>query len=187
MPSLDCHVIFRSVFPYFYHVVVFINPVSAKSMSSAELLLINPKDKPASSREFDSANEAPEFSALSSGENISAPAKALISNKTMERELDTINNQIDETVKRLEGRAKLIAGTAMGISAFALGGYVLWAFRGISLLASTFASLPVWRFFDPLPILSDWEGKSQTAKIDGKDDDENIDEEEKKLQKIFDK
>jgi len=68
-----------------------------------------------------------------------------------------------------------------------LGGYVLWAFRGISLLASTFASLPVWQFFDPLPVLSNWEGSSENRKVNGKDDDENIDEEEKKLRTIFDK
>jgi len=152
-----------------------------------EMLLINPQGKPESRREVNLQNEVTTFSAISSEEKISAPAKAIISNRTMQRELDSINNQIDEAAKRLESRGKLIAGTAMGVSAALMGGYALWAFRGISLMASSFASLPVWQFFDPLPVLSDWEGKSQTAKVSGKNDDENIDEEEKELQKIFDK
>jgi len=152
-----------------------------------EMLLINPQGKPESRREVNLQNEVTTFSAISSEEKISAPAKAIISNRTMQRELDSINNQIDEVIKRLESRAKLIAGTAMGVSAALMGGYALWAFRGISLMASSFASLPVWQFFDPLPVLSNWEGSSEKSKVNGKYDDENIDEEEKKLQNIFDK
>ena len=152
-----------------------------------EMLLINPQGKPASSRGVDLSSDGSVFSSINTGEKISAPAKAIITNRTMQRELDSINEQIDEAAKRMESRGKLIAGTAMGVSAALMGGYALWAFRGISLMASSFASLPVWQFFDPLPILSDWEGNSQTAKVGGNDDEDIIDEDEKKLRTIFNK
>ncbi len=54
-------------------------------------------------------------------------------------------------------------------------------------MASSFASLPVWQFFDPLPILSDWEGSSEKSNLTGKNDEDIIDEDEKKLRTIFDK
>jgi len=63
-----------------------------------------------------------------------------------------------------------------------LAGYMLWVLRGVSLIASAITSLPIWRFFDPLPVLSRWE---KAPLSDGMPGDDRT-EDEKKLDEIFD-
>jgi hypothetical protein len=48
-------------------------------------------------------------------------------------------------------------------------GYVAWCLRSGALLASAISSLPMWRSFDPLPVLEFWEKKAHRR---DKDDDE---------------
>jgi len=73
----------------------------------------------------------------------------------------------------------VIIGSASGIGASVMVGYVMWAFRGASLLFSALAAMPMWKCFDPLPVLSQW--KKQVV-----DDEENQDENELKIQGIID-
>jgi len=63
-----------------------------------------------------------------------------------------------------------------------LAGYMLWVLRGVSLIASAITSLPIWRFFDPLPVLSRWE---KAPPADGMPGDGIADEDEKRLDDIF--
>ena len=49
--------------------------------------------------------------------------------------------------------------TDLAASITVSAGYVLWCLRGAGLLASLFSSLPVWRWFDPLPVLASWEAE----------------------------
>jgi hypothetical protein len=48
-------------------------------------------------------------------------------------------------------------GAAAGVSAVFSAGYVAWCLRSGALLASALSSLPMWRSFDPLPVLEFWE------------------------------
>jgi hypothetical protein len=73
-------------------------------------------------------------------------------------------------------------------SSFVLSaGFLTWALRGASLLASVAASLPAWQGFDPLPVLA---AKKRDKKKD-EDGDDNGDEkndddwQEKRLQRLF--
>ncbi len=73
-------------------------------------------------------------------------------------------------------------------SSFVLSaGFLTWALRGASLLASVAASLPAWQGFDPLPVLA---AKKRDKKKD-EDRDDNGDEkkdddwQEKRLQRLF--
>jgi len=43
-------------------------------------------------------------------------------------------------------------------------GYVLWCLRSGTLMASALSSLPLWRTFDPLPVLDFWEREDHAAK-----------------------
>ena len=66
-------------------------------------------------------------------------------------------------------------------------GFLTWALRGATLLASVAASLPAWQGFDPLPVLA---AKKRDKKKD-EDSDDNGDEtkdedwQEKRLQRLF--
>jgi hypothetical protein len=80
-------------------------------------------------------------------------AEAMISNESIQRELDGLKQQLEESLTPDELKEKLIVGMASGIGSTFFVGYVMWALRGTSLLASALASLPVWRCFDPLTVL----------------------------------
>ena len=98
-------------------------------------------------------------------------ATALISSKSMARELDLVNEQMREAAKLQKFEGKLVLGTASGVATTVLAGYVMWAFRGVSLLSSALAAMPIWRCLDPLPVLSNW-------RKDDNDEDIEADQEE---------
>jgi len=73
------------------------------------------------------------------------------------------------------------------MTALLSAGYVLWALRGGSLLASMLATLPVWRWLDPLPILESREDdekrkRKRGASAKDKDPDE---QDEERLRSVF--
>jgi hypothetical protein len=61
-------------------------------------------------------------------------------------------------------------------------GFLTWALRGASLIASVAASLPAWQGFDPLPILA---AKKRDKKTD---DDERTEDDwqEKRIRRLLD-
>jgi len=64
-------------------------------------------------------------------------------------------------------------------------GFLTWALRGASLLASVAASLPAWQGFDPLPVLA---AKKRDKKVKDEDDDDknDADRQEKHVQRLLD-
>ncbi len=71
----------------------------------------------------------------------------------MAQALDHLQRQIDDTLALEANQGQLIIGAAAGIGASVMIGYVLWAFRGASLLLGALSAMPMWRSFDPLPVL----------------------------------
>jgi hypothetical protein len=61
-------------------------------------------------------------------------------------------------------------------------GFLTWALRGASLLASVAASMPAWQGFDPLPILA---AKKRDKKKD-EDEQQEDDWQEKRVQRLLD-
>jgi hypothetical protein len=70
-------------------------------------------------------------------------AEAMISNESIQRELDGLKQQLEESARPDELKEKLMVGMASGIGSSFFVGYVIWALRGTSLLASALASLPL--------------------------------------------
>ena len=62
-------------------------------------------------------------------------------------------------------------------------GFLTWALRGASLLASVAASLPAWQGFDPLPILA---AKKRDKKVNEEEEKEKDDWQEKRVQRLLD-
>ncbi len=98
-------------------------------------------------------------------------------------ELAQLSNGLDSLAQQLDiekSRSVIVIGSATGMTALLSAGYVLWAVRGGSLLASMLATLPVWRWLDPLPILESRENDKKKKRKRGanqKDDDQEKDEE----------
>jgi len=67
-------------------------------------------------------------------------------------------------------------------SSFALSaGFLSWALRGASLLASVAASLPAWQSFDPLPVLA----AKRRKKRDEEEEKKRDDWQEKRVQRLL--
>ncbi len=77
---------------------------------------------------------------------------------------------------------RTVVSSTVAVSTGVSIGYVIWMLRGGILLSSLMASLPAWRTFDPLPILSSGVGPAKK----GEDDSlENLlDKAKEKLEKI---
>jgi outer membrane biosynthesis protein TonB len=72
-------------------------------------------------------------------------------------------------------------------SAFVLSaGFLTWALRGASLLASVAASLPAWQGFDPLPVLAAKKRDKKAKDEDETDERNDADWQEKRIQRLLD-
>ena len=78
---------------------------------------------------------------------------ALFSTEAMTQTLDHIQQQLGDTLAMDGKRGQLIIGAATGLGVSVFAGYVIWAFRGSSLLLGALTAMPMWRCFDPLPVL----------------------------------
>ncbi len=86
-------------------------------------------------------------------ENFISGATVFFSPEIMAQALDHLQRQIDDTLELEENQGQVIIGAAAGFGASVMVGYVLWAFRGTSLLLGALSAMPMWRSFDPLPVL----------------------------------
>jgi len=85
----------------------------------------------------------------------------------------------------MQQKQKAIAvGMATGVSVSFAAGYVIWLLRGGSLLASLLAATPLWKSFDPLPVLAFWEKRKKQRRRPGEKDRSNGDDEHE-LDKLF--
>jgi len=99
-------------------------------------------------------------------ENFITAATVFFSPEVMAQALDHLQRQIDDTLELEAGQEQLVIGAAAGFGASVMVGYVLWAFRGSSLLLGALSAMPMWRSFDPLPVLlgSDKKSKEEDEK-----------------------
>jgi hypothetical protein len=101
----------------------------------------------------------------------------------MIQELDRIQKHIDEELVSEGTTGKLIIGTATGLGASVFVGYVMWAFRGGSLLLGALSAMPMWRCFDPLPVLIGKEKKRE--KYENKKSGVKEEDDEKRVQDLL--
>jgi VCBS repeat-containing protein len=78
---------------------------------------------------------------------------AFFSTEEMVLELDRIQQQIDDHLALKIDQTEMIVGAATGLGASVFVGYVVWVFRGGSLLLGALSAMPMWRCFDPLPVI----------------------------------
>ena len=74
----------------------------------------------------------------------------------------------------------MIIGVATGLGVSVFAGYVIWAFRGATLLFGAISAMPMWRCFDPLPVLLDRDKKrseeEEEMTPEAEDAEDNVDD-----------
>jgi len=111
-------------------------------------------------------------------------ADAAFSSEAVSRELDNIQQQIDDALAQDGQRGQVIIGAATGLGVSVFAGYVIWAFRGASLLLGALTAMPMWRCFDPLPVLLGKDKEEQKDK-DAKETRQAKEEEESRLRDLL--
>ena len=64
-------------------------------------------------------------------------------------------------------------------------GYVVWVLRGSSLLFGALSAMPMWRCFDPLPVLIG-KNRKQQEEQENKEQSGSEDNEEKRVRDLLD-
>lgn len=97
-------------------------------------------------------------------------------------EFDRLGEGFDAEVESYEHRAFVTVGSVTGISSVISVGYIVWAIRGGSLLASMLSAVPLWSLLDPLPVL---EFTDKDTKRRKKRRQADVDPDEERVQSIF--
>lgn len=100
------------------------------------------------------------------------PIDVLAETPALTEKLDSLKEQMDKQYSSEVKTTTVAVGTVTGVTAFASAGYLFWCLRGGSLMASAITSFPLWRWFDPLPIV-EFHEKENTRNNRHTDDDED--------------
>ena len=109
---------------------------------------------------------------------------ALFSADAMNQTLDQIQQQLGDSLEMDGKRGKLIIGAATGLGASVFAGYVIWAFRGSSLVLGALTAMPMWRCFDPLPVLMGHD-KKRRDRDEAKSTGNDLDKDEIKVKELL--
>jgi hypothetical protein len=109
-------------------------------------------------------------------------------NKKMWQALNTMKAQMRETDTSQDGAEKSLEKLnftlATGMTSL-VAGFMTWMMRGASLLSSFLTTVPLWRSFDPLPILDDRKKKNDEKTEEELQDDQEQKEQEEKVNSLF--
>jgi predicted outer membrane repeat protein len=135
----------------------FENPIDAIDIPDFERDLSSDGNAPVASVVFDGPQEGTieEKEAIykegTSGiTNFEEDPLLLIQTSNFIKGLDNMREEVSQNVSL----GKTAVGSSFALSAGVSAGYVAWLARSGVLLSSVLSSLPVWRFVDPLPVLS---------------------------------
>ena len=107
---------------------------------------------------------------------------SLTDHTVMWRSIDTMLNDIDKTFAEEEHRNNILAYGMKGMTFSLSAGFVAWALRGASLLATAMSSIPIWRGLDPLPVLTmSAKDRKKERKIKEQEDEDELQKEIGKL------
>ena len=85
--------------------------------------------------------------------------------------LDEFSRRLDDAGQTHDETHVNVVKTATAATLTLSAGFAAWTLRSGALLASLFASSPLWRQFDPLPILGNDEDEDREVEAHGEDED----------------
>ncbi len=120
---------------------------------------------------------------------VAAPPQFLGQSESFWVDLDKMRVDMSDDAEEVDQKLQLNAEAAAGLGISLTAGFVSWALRAGSMVASFLAAMPTWRNFDPMPVLGADEARQKAAASDSdktlKDADEN--EEDAKVDAMFDR
>jgi len=104
------------------------------------------------------------------------------------KSLDELGDNLSESFSDMDVRSQLGVASVVGVVLSASASIFGQLLRAGSLLASFLSVVPLWRQFDPLPILvaTDEEKKKKRIRFLGGKKDEDEDKEEDEVEELFD-
>ncbi|MCP4377995.1 MAG: hypothetical protein GY794_17705, partial [bacterium] len=121
-----------------------------------------------------------------------AMADALLESKPIWEYMGVVQQQMQEVNQLQERELAITVGAVEGITTLMLAGYVVWIFRGGTLLSAILATIPAWKNFDPLPILDLSEKQRKRLRKRQRDDrqgrwrDDNVGDDDAELTWLVD-
>ncbi|NLX05172.1 MAG: cadherin-like domain-containing protein, partial [Phycisphaerae bacterium] len=139
-----------------------------------------PEIAPAGSlSETATADTAPPAQNAPAPQSDSDPA-VIVESPALQEAISRMESQMDSELALAQDREAIQVGAVTGVSLLLSAGYVTWCLRAASLLTSLLATTPLWRWFDPVPILDNWSNKNvlpanrpAAGPRDGEDDSED--------------
>ncbi len=87
-------------------------------------------------------------------EPLSSPVKKMLeSGRKMAANLDRLADDLTRSMQEREQQAQLMGRMASFAGLTLTAGFSAWVLRGGSVMLSFLVSMPVWRYFDPMPVL----------------------------------
>jgi hypothetical protein len=111
-------------------------------------------------------------------------AESVHANTAMWSQVQSMKGQMDRAAGIQQRQKAIAVGMATGMSVSFAAGYVVWLLRGGSLLASLLAATPLWKSFDPLPVLAFWE-KRKKQRRRPREKDRSSGDDEHELDELF--
>ena len=128
-------------------------------------------DRPAPAPEVATLDAVPRRELLLSPTKIAKQIGSMFTAEALTQTLEQLEQQLDLATSANNRRGQLAIGAATGLGVSVFAGYVIWAFRGTSLIMGALSALPMWRCFDPLPVLLKDEKERQAESQQDKDED----------------
>ena len=117
-----------------------------------------------------------------------APSDSNINSPEFIDDVDKMLEDLNQSEKSEKRELELSAEAITGVSVTLTAGFVSWALRTGSLMASLLTAMPAWRHLDPMPILAANEKHQKKSFPTANDLDSIQDEEaEKQVDELFDR
>jgi hypothetical protein len=100
--------------------------------------------------------------------------------------LDVMSEDVGTSDIFDEMRNNPLQATFKGTSFVLSAGFLTWALRGASLLASVAATLPAWQGFDPMPVLASKKKRPLKDDEDDPEQEEGEDWQETRVRRLID-
>jgi hypothetical protein len=119
-------------------------------------------------------------------EPLSMPVKKVLAvGHKLAQNLTRLADDLERAMEERERKTHLL-GSVASFSGIALSaGFVGWLLRSGSLLASFLVSMPVWRNFDPLPVLGGSSGDRRTLSRKAREEQERENREFRGIDKVL--
>ena len=117
--------------------------------------------------------------------DVANPEITVMENDTMQLQLDVMQQQMEQSYEETSSDEKVVVYLTSGMSISLAAGAVSYLFRAGSLMSSFLATVPVWKGFDPIPVLVTPKKKSKKKKSHKHDPMQRVQDADANAEQMF--